>query len=129
MGEVHRLLEERGKKGAIETNLIPRDVLEAAHLYLSDEESALAFAYSGWAQCALPHRRLPADQPWEVRSERMRLVVEPGRRPPLGDPDDGELECVGVPFGAYARLILLYLQTQALRTGNREVELSRCLSD
>jgi RNA-directed DNA polymerase len=31
---------------------------------------------------------------------------------------------VGVPFGAHARLILLYLQTEALRTGNREVELA-----
>jgi hypothetical protein len=129
MGEVHRLLEEKGKIGAIETNLISRDVLEAAHLYLSDEESALAFAYSGWAQCALPHRRLPVSEPWEVKSDRMRLVVEPGRRPPSGDSSDGPLEWVGVPFGAYARLILLYLQTQALRTGNREVELGRSWRD
>jgi len=128
MGDVHRLLEERGRKGAIETGLVARDVLEAAHLYLSDEESALAFAYSGWAQCALPHRRLPAAVPWEVKSDRMRLVVEPGRRPPGGS-GDGPLEWVGVPFGAYARLILLYLQTQALRTGNREVELGRSWRD
>jgi len=28
-----------------------------------------------------------------------------------------------VPFGSHARLILLYLQTEALRTGSREVEL------
>src|SRR5581483_7263019 len=128
MGEVHRLLEEHGKRGAIETNLVPRDVLEAAHLYLSDEESALAFAYSGWAQCALPHRRLPPSEPWEVRSERMRLVVDPGRRP-SGASCEAPLELVGVPFGAYARLILLYLQTQALRTGSREVELGRSWRD
>ena len=129
MGDVHRLLEEKGRKGAIETNLISRDVLEAAHLYLSDEESALAFAYSGWAQCALPHRRLPVSEPWEVKSDRMRLVVEPGRRPPTGASSDGPLEWVGVPFGAYARLILLYLQTQALKTSNREVELGRSWRD
>ena len=55
----------------------------------------------------------------------MRLVVEPGRRPPAGASGDGDLEWAGVPFGAYARLILLYLQTQALRTGSREVELGR----
>ena len=60
----------------------------------------------------------------------MLLVVEPGRRRVQRDSGDGDgLEWVGVPFGAYARLILLYLQTQALRTGNREVELGRCLSD
>ena len=128
MGEVHRLLEEQGKRALIGSNLIKRDVIEAAALYLSDEDNALAFAYSGWAQCALPHKRLAVDQPWEVSSEKMRLVVEPGRRPG-GASCDGPLEWVGVPFGAHARLILLYLQTQALRTGNREVELGRSWRD
>nr|WP_274607308.1 replication protein RepA [Paracraurococcus ruber] len=36
---------------------------------------------------------------------------------------------VGVPYGARARMILLYLQTQAVRTGSREVELGRSLHD
>ena len=112
MGDVHRLLEARGKQAAIEGNIMSRDVIEAAALYMADEDNALAFAYSGWAQLALPHRRTPVDQPWEVISERMRLVVEPGRRP-SGENGNGPLELVGVPFGAYARLILLYLQTEA----------------
>ena len=104
----------------LEAGFIPRGVIEAAAYYLSEEDNALACAYSGWAQCALPHRRQTVDKAWVVSSERMRLVVEPGRRP-IGDSDD--LEFVGVPFGSYARLILLYLQTQALRTNSREVEL------
>ena len=33
------------------------------------------------------------------------------------------MEAVGVPYGSYARLIMLYLQTEALRTNSREVEL------
>ncbi len=109
------------KLGAIESGA-PRDMIEAATLYMADEDNALAFAYSGWAQCALPHRRIPIDQLWEVSSDRMRLVVEPGRRP-AGPDGQGAMEFVGVPFGAYARLILLFLQTEALRTGSREVEL------
>jgi len=128
MGDVHQLLDKVGKQAAIGSNLVRRDVIEAASLYLSEEDNALAFAYSGWAQCALPHKRLPADQPWEVTSDRMRLVVEPGRRP-AGDSGEGPLEFAGVPFGAHARLILLYLQTQALRTGHREVELGRSWRD
>jgi len=36
---------------------------------------------------------------------------------------------VGVPFGSHARLILLYLQTQALKTGSREIELGSSLRD
>ena len=121
MGTVHELLVAKGKEGALKSD-VPRDVVEAASLYMSAEDSALAFAYSGWAQCALPHRRIPADQLWEVVSDRIRLVVEPGHRP-SGRDGTGPLESVGVPFGSYARLILLYLQTEALRTGNREVEL------
>src|SRR3954468_1405354 len=101
MAEVHRLISNGSRQAALEANLVDRDVLEAAHLYLSDEESALAFAYSGWAQCALPHRRLPVSVPWEVKPARMGWVVEPGRRPPMGESaDDGPLEWVCVPFGA-----------------------------
>jgi len=36
---------------------------------------------------------------------------------------------VGVPFGSRARLILLFLQSEALRTGSREVELGAHLTD
>jgi hypothetical protein len=34
---------------------------------------------------------------------------------------------VGVPYGSRARLILIYLQSEALRTNSREVELGRSL--
>ena len=37
------------------------------------------------------------------------------------------MESVGVPFGAHARLILLFLQTEALRTRSREIELGASL--
>ena len=120
MGEVHDLLVAQGKQAALTS--LSRDVVEAAALYMSSEDSPLAFAYSGWAQCALPHRRTQPNQLWVVESDRVRLVVEPGHRP-SGKRGDGPMEPVGVPFGSYARLIMLYLQTEALRTGSREVEL------
>jgi hypothetical protein len=34
---------------------------------------------------------------------------------------------VGVPYGSRARLILLYLQSEALRTQSRDIELGRSL--
>lgn len=126
MGTVHDLLEARGKQGALEAG-IERSVVEAAAQYLADEDAALGFAYSGWAQCALPHKRLASDAPWSISAERIRLMVEPGRRP-IGE-DGQEFEWVGVPFGSHARLILLYLQTEALRTSSREVELGSSLRD
>lgn len=62
MGTVHDLLEARGKQGALLAGL-DRGVVEAASLYMGDEDGALNFVYSGWAQCALPHRRLADDAP------------------------------------------------------------------
>jgi hypothetical protein len=129
MGTVHDLLEAKGKQGAIEAG-IARSVVEAAAQYLSEEDNALSFAYSGWAQCALPHKRLASDAPWSIAAERMSLMVEPGRRP-IGEASQGsqDYEWVGVPFGAHARLILLFLQTEALRTGSREIELGGSLRE
>ena len=123
MGKVHDILEAKGREGALQAGL-ERAIVDAASAYMGDEDNALGFVYAGWAQCALPHSKLLPDAPWGIRAERLRLLVEPGRRP-VGDAN--ETEFVGVPFGAHARLILLYLQTEALRTGNREVELgARC---
>ena len=122
MGTIHDLLEEKGRLGAIQSGA-DRSVVEVAAAYLSDEDSGLGFAYSGWAQCALPHKRLADDAPWGIVSEKVKLMVEPGRRQVIAADDTQSFEFVGVPFGSHARLILLYLQTEALRTGRREVEL------
>jgi hypothetical protein len=122
MAAVHDLLAFKGKQGAIEAGF-DRSVVEVAAAYLSDEDSGLGFAYSGWAQCALPHKRLPNDAAWGIAAEKVKLMVEPGRRQIVGPDGQQHFEFVGVPFGSHARLILLYLQTEALRTGSREVEL------
>ena len=120
MGTVHDLLDMKGKAGTLQTG-IDRTVVEAASLYMSDEDGSLGFAFSGWAQCALPHRRLAPDARWEIAGERVRLVVEPGLHP---SSHDGPMEHIGVPYGSIARLILLFLQTEAASTTNpREVEL------
>jgi hypothetical protein len=122
MGTVHHLLETKGRQGALEAG-VERAVVEAATAYLADEDSGLGFAYSGWAQCALPHKRLEDHAPWGIVSEKVKLMVEPGRRQVVAPDGSQSFEFVGVPFGSHARLILLYLQTEALRTGSREVEL------
>ena len=124
MGTVHRLIERKGRDAALKAaeTIADRRAIEAALTYMADEESGIGFLYSGWCQAALPHKRLPDDQPWRVETERVTLVVEPGRRalPTC-------LEWVGVPYGSRARLILLYLQSEALRTNSRDVELGRSL--
>lgn len=124
MGSVHRLLEEHGRQGALIFD-VDRRVLDAAADYMSDEEGGVGFIYSGFAQAALPHRKLPDDAVWQVQTEHVLLLVEPGRRPVR----DGTPTSIGVPYGSRARLIMLYLMTRAVETQSREVELGRSMRD
>ncbi|MEA2728616.1 MAG: hypothetical protein QOF70_3091 [Acetobacteraceae bacterium] len=122
MAEVHRLILDHGKEVALRDD-VDRAVVEAAAAYLSSEDTDVGYLFSGWAQAALPHRRLPDDAAWQVTTDRVTLIVQPGLRPAPG----GTPTSVGVPYGSRARLILLYLQTEAVRTNSREVELGRSL--
>ena len=122
MAEVHNLLLAHGKNATLRTD-VARAVVEAAAGYLSSEDTDIGYFFSGWAQAALPHRRLPDDAAWQVTTDRVTLIVQPGLRPT----SSGIPASVGVPYGSRARLILLYLQTEAVRTNSREVELGRSL--
>ena len=51
-----------------------------------------------------------------ARQRRVKLLVESGL--------DIKKQPIGVPYGSIARMILLYLQTQAVPTHSREVELA-----
>jgi Plasmid encoded RepA protein len=126
MGTIHTLLEQHGRAAArdlVEGRRGGR-IVEAAARWASDEEIGTGFIYSGWCQTGLPHKK-PADDSsvWKVQTDAVTLLVEPGFRiGPAGDPIS-----VGVPYGAIARLILIYLQSEALRTGSREVQLGGSL--
>ena len=67
---------------------------------------------------SLPHKRID-EAVWKRDGYRATLLVESGRS------RNGAL--VGVPYGSIARLILLYLQTEAVRTNTPEVELGRSM--
>lgn len=118
---IRSLIEEYGReaaRGMVPGRSGPRAV-EAAAGHMAAEGSAVSFVYSGWCQTALPHRRRPDDEIWKVEAERVRLLVEPDAQA------DGAR--VGVPYGPTARLILIYLQSEALRTNCREVEIGGSL--
>jgi hypothetical protein len=122
MGRIHQLLEEHGKNEALKFD-VDRSIVEAAAAYMATEEGEVGFLYSGWAQSALPHKRLADDAVWQVRTDHVSLVVQPGfRHTAAGAPVP-----VGVPYGSRARLICLYLQSEALKTNSREIELGKSL--
>jgi len=124
MGMVHDIIERDGKQGAMLADLDRREI-EAAAAYMADENDSIGFLYSGWCQAALPHRKLPDDADWQIESDRLTLIVEPGRKPGAA----GKSIMVGVPYGSRARLIMLYLQSEALRTQSRDVALGRSMRE
>ncbi len=125
MAEIHQLIIQHGRDRARE--LVPREqrpLVDAAAAVLADESRAMGITYSGFCLTALPHKRLADDQTWRRDGHRVTLVVQPGVLL-LG----GKEKMYGVPYGSRARLILLYLQTKALQSSSREVELGASMRD
>ena len=119
-GRLRGQLETLGLHQALglATTMLDRRCVEAAHSVLSDEEAAPGYIHAGFAMTALPHKRTDAVE-WVRDSADIRLRIESGKT------HDGA--AVGIPFGYVARLILLYLQTEAIKTRSREVELGRSM--
>lgn len=120
MAELHSLIVREGREAAL--SLADANIVDIAAGVLGDERGDLGYTYSGLCLTALPHRRIADDQLWERSGHRVRLVVEPGRLQ-VG----GKLKLFGVPYGARARMILIYLVTQAVRTNSREIALGRSM--
>jgi Plasmid encoded RepA protein len=120
MGDVHRLILRHGLEGArtCASTKAERCAIEAAASMLADEDGRLGITHAGFAMTSLPHKRIE-HAIWRRDSYRTTLLVESGRN------RSGTL--VGVPYGSIARLILLYLQTEAVRTNTPEVELGRSM--
>jgi hypothetical protein len=101
-----------------------KGLVDIAAEVLSDDAGKIGITYAGFCLTGLPHKRLPDDARWEKNGHRVTLYIEPGwMKTPRGP------KLYGVPYGARARMILLYLQTQAIRTGSRDVELGRNMHD
>jgi hypothetical protein len=117
MAEIHQLIMKHGRQGALElVGGEQRRLVDLAAEFMSNEDSEIGVAFSGFCLVGLPHRELPPDQIWRRENGAVKLLIEPGANPRTD-------KRVGVPYGAKARMILLYLQSEAIRRNNREVEL------
>ena len=121
MGQIHELVAQHGRDTA--RKLVPLEekrLVDLAAEVLTDEKVAAGFTYSGFCMASLPHRSLPDDSQWVRKSEDFSLIIEPGKLFRHGE-EEGTL--YGVPFGPRARVILLYLQSAAINSNSREIEL------
>jgi hypothetical protein len=117
---VHQLILKEGIEEArrrAETKH-ERLLVEAAYQVLTEDAEKIGFTYSGFALTSLPHKP-QSELVWRREGYNLTLLLESGR--------DRMGKAVGLPYGSYARFILLFLQSQAVKTGSREIELGRSM--
>lgn len=78
------------------------------------EADALGFMAKMLVQTTLPHRAQPGTQYTRTDGDVTLSITDLGG--------------AGLPYGAYPRLILIWMTTESLRTGERKLELGRSLS-
>jgi hypothetical protein len=122
MAKIHQLILADGVQRAKELaeDKPTRQRIDAAAKVMADEEYRIGITHAGFAMTSLPHRSV-AEKVWIREAPGVKLLVESGH--------DGDGRPVGLPYGSVARLILLYLQTQAIRTNSCEVELGRSMHE
>ena len=121
---VHQLVLIHGRERARElVSEKQRPLIDIAAEVMADENQSIGITYAGFCLTSLPHKRLADDQAWTKQGHKVTLMVEPGRMMVRK-----KTVLYGVPYGARARMILLFLQGQAIRSGSREIELGRSLS-
>lgn len=112
--------------------------LDSANRFLQkkrdDRAERIGYAYSALAYVGLPHRKNEAELAegdeyvHEVAGFRLSMTTNRIR---YADPKTGQTisERFGLPYGADGRRVLLYLQTQAVLTQSREIELGGSFTD
>lgn len=120
MASIHQLILRDGVSEARKqaASKHERALVEAAYRVLSDDAEKMGFTYSGFALTSLLHKPLQ-ELFWRREGHNVTLLLESGR--------DRAGKPIGVPYGSYARFILLFLQSEAVRTGSREIELGRSM--
>lgn len=119
MGHVHDLLLLHGKEQTRDLLGNERVLADIASAVMADETRQMGFTYSGFCLTGLPHRD-PRNETWRRDGHRITLIIESGKNR-LGNP-------CGIPYGSTARMILLYLQTRALQSNSRYVEIGRSMN-
>ncbi len=94
-------------------SLIQKRLLDLATDIATVSPDELTFQHSLLCQTSLPASRPPEDVLlWERRQGRATLLVEAGK---AINPRTGHFEQLGLPYGPKARLLLMHLNSEAVR--------------
>lgn len=104
------------------TNFGNPGLLELQARGLEDQGMPLGMPYAALCLTSLPRREVPMDQPWVRHFPNSTLSLEPGTMYIHGEQRPSKRFVYGLPFGARARILMLYFWREVTRTGHRELE-------
>ena len=100
-----------------------------AFLRVQDENPVPAFLHSALCAMSLPTKR-PKDEFEPIIREDGRYALAINPRPVLQEVDGKRvMRSLGVPFGSYPRVALIYILSQAVQQRSRDVYLGRNFTD
>lgn len=93
---------------------------------LGEPTDEIAYQHSILCQTGLPYRDPGSDvREWQRGQGNASLLIEAGK---AYDPDHGEWVKLGLPWGPKARLVLLHLNSEAIRTQSPSVDVGDSLT-
>lgn len=107
-------------------NTIIRDRLVETSGLLAEAPDEIAYQHSILCQTGLPYRDPGADvREWQRDQGNASLLVEAGK---ARDIETGKWVKVGLPWGPKARLVLMHLNSAAIRTQSPEIDVGDSLT-
>ncbi len=112
--------------GELMTSRIQRRLVSASADIRTEMPDELTFMHSALCQCVLPARK-PAEgvREWKRHQGRAVLLVEAGQ---AVHPATGDFVPLPLPYGPKARLILMHLNGEAMRTGTPVIQVDNSLT-
>lgn len=97
-----------------------RKLLDRSTAIRSTPPERINFLHAVQCQCGIPYKN-PGDdvREWDRRQGNASLRIEAGS---AIDPSTGDFKRLGLPYGEKPRLVLIYLATEAVRTGTPVVD-------
>ncbi|CAH0313478.1 replication protein RepA [Roseomonas sp. CECT 9278] len=107
--------------------LIKSRVIDTAGRIATEDRAEIAYQHSILCQTGLPYRDPGAGtRKWDRKQGNASLRIEAGS---AADPETGEWADLSLPWGPKARLVLMHLNSEAIRTRSRQVDVGDSLTD
>lgn len=107
-----------------EPSRVQARLIEGAVVIRGNAPDEISYQHSVLCQTSLPYRHTEARR-WEKRNGRVMLEIEAGR---AYHPDKEQFFDLPLPFGPKARLILIHLNSEAVRTQSKVIEVEDSLT-